>query len=866
MKEIYDWVPWFRELVKKIAEGGEAYLIDKAGQVDWGENRALTKYGDEGIDPFSFVYFLASKATAKQRKTVYESVTHEFGIDNPLPDPRVGEYYIFPTPTSLNALFHDGQNFKNELLWRLFRQALPVHPEIEPQDFKHALDIKFVATPKLTQSLFLINPEFFLPVDDTYDVLSETRGFLTAGELKNEISEDGGYGKYQSFLGEIKEAFPKCQPYEINMFLYLQKPKAKNRIRVSDKWYQVSTFVDDPGNDDYWEDRDDCFKDNYCVFTGWDRYAKLTEPKPGDIMLVRTGIQKGRAIGVVYKNDYAENGSWTDNGRIHVLWINKSECELPHGKVRRQPGFSQTYKGGVYSLFEKTDGYKNSIDLIETLRDDSSENNTEPDPANNTQMGQDSRIHPLNQILYGPPGTSKTWHTINHALAIIKRKKTVDPLVKENEDVRKDKLHRFNELKVKGQIDMVTFHQSYNYEDFIEGIRPDLDDDGNGNIEYELSEGVFKKISIRADENRRQSEQAGDESWDIDELLEEYAQSIAKRLESEDEIRLFPPDHRSGVTIAKIHWSRGSFRSVQLGGMLSDQRLSKRMIKRDYEAFYNGDIKSLKDIKPTHKSSRGYHGNARFYFELFKKVKEFHDNEWTTDRTASVEKQNYVLIIDEINRGNIAKIFGELITLIEPSKRIGADDKTTATLPYSGEEFGVPDNLYIIGTMNTADRSIALLDTALRRRFDFVEMMPDPELVPDDVGGVDCRSLLEAMNERIRFLLDREHQIGHTYFMNIDDLKSLEERFKNRILPLLQEYFYDNWEKIHLVLNRNGFIKERGVPENLRGEQQLIDEERKVYEFLPADNSRWKDPASYQSIYGGKLSPQEDTPETEPGS
>jgi 5-methylcytosine-specific restriction protein B len=176
---------------------------------------------------------------------------------------------------------------------------------------------------------------------------------------------------------------------------------------------------------------------------------------------------------------------------------------------------------------------------------------------------------------------------------------------------------------------------------------------------------------------------------------------------------------------------------------------------------------------------------------------------------------NCVLVIDEINRANLAKTFGELITLIEPSKRLGQPDEQETELPYSGDRFGVPPNLYVIGTMNTADRSIALMDTALRRRFAFQEMTPRKDLLSKDVEGVDLQLLLDSMNTRIETLFDRDHILGHTYLMGIGTFDDLALRFRNQVIPLLQEYFFEDWRRIQQVFNDEEQPPERQIIQNL---------------------------------------------------
>ena len=847
MKEIYSWVPWFRELGRKIEEGGEAYLIEKARQVEWTGDISPLEYGDEGIDPFSFFYFLASKNTRNRLKPVYDSVSHVFGIESLLPDMDIDDYYIFPTPDPRYNNFYNKKNFESDLLWRLFRQAVKNDPEIDPDDFEKALKINGVRVARLTQTLFLINPEYFLAADKTTFHLSEALGLPTWPKIEKEI-EDGGYEKYQSLLKEIKEVFPECQPYEINLFLWMQ---GDGRIKVSNNFFHISTNVYADGKD-YWdssEDKNLNFKENNYVYTGGD-FPDLIKPALGDVILVRRGMKKGKAIGVVYQNEYADKGGWEEESIIHVLWINKSEHPLSHNTEQYAFRKLDPSRHDTYLAFEETGVYKPSFDLIKSLTGNSVKNGSQTKPDNEKKEVNVIKCS-LNQILYGPPGTGKTWNTVNYAVAIIDGK-SLDEIEGEGREKVKQ---RFDRLKGDGQIEMVTFHQNFTYEDFIEGIRPVLLDgyeDESEKIQYELHKGVFREIAERANINRTQSEQISDKSWGADELLQAFAESIEERLYSEEGINLFSSDSRSGATIEKINWSgSGEFESVQLGGSVQHHKLTAKIIKRDYEAFYGGKIKSAKDIKPAYKSKRSHHGLAMYYFPLFEMIKKFHDgDEWQPEERVVVKKQNYVLIIDEINRGNIAKIFGELITLVERSKRLGQDDEAMVTLSYSKEEFGVPDNLYIIGTMNTADRSIAQLDTALRRRFEFIEMMPDSKYISDNIEGVDCQKLLDAMNKRIRFLLSREHQIGHTYFMGVKNMDQLVKKFQNSVIPLLQEYFYDNWEKIDLVLNgkEKGFIEKIGVPEDLR--KSLVYDIREVYELLPFDREEWKDPESYKAIYG----------------
>ena len=694
MKKIFGWVPWFQELASRINEEGRQTLAKKARDMDWGRrDPALLRFGNENIDPFSFIYYLAALNTPNNWKTVYRRVADVFGLRTRIDYEHTRDFY-YPTPPAVNVLFHNRGVGNPDLLWDLLAQT--VSGSVQSDSFEAALEITGVGVSKLSQTLFLINPSKFLPFDD-HGILA-----LDIGKYKKP-PVNIKWDEYIQEMERITEAFPGCECYEMSMFSYLWKDGSMP-INLN-TCYQVSTNVYNTG-EDYWSD----FDDNSYVYTGgpgngegWPAQGNpaprgrfpLDAPDRGDIVLVRLGKTQGYGIGIVYENDYRKELS--SQSKLHVLWLNKKTAQL----AGNMPIAGFTRATGTRDVFRSTETYYPTFELLKRLGGGVSP--ASPPPVD----------HPCNQILYGPPGTGKTWNAVNHAMAIVYGV-GVGGIGQEDRDQFHD--FRFEPKAGTGQIAVVTFHQSFAYEDFVEGIRPKLDDE---RIRYELRDGVFKRIVKAAREDR---------------------------------------------------------------------------------------------------------------------------------------ERRYVLIIDEINRGNIPKIFGELITLIEDSKRLGETDGMSVTLPYSNDDFGVPRNLYIIGTMNTADRSILLLDTALRRRFDFVEMMPDPEheRISADAQGVELQRMLKAMNERISLLLDREHQIGHTYLFDVTDLKSLSDKFRNKIFPLLQEYFYDDWSKIFEVLGGAGFVSQQKLSYtgHLR-KSDFVDEDRLVYERLPKEDPKWLDPDEYKKIYSG---------------
>lgn len=452
----------------------------------------------------------------------------------------------------------------------------------------------------------------------------------------------------------------------------------------------------------------------------------------------------------------------------------------------------------------------------------------------------------LNTILFGPPGTGKTY---------LSKSKAIEIMDGEASNNREEVNSRYGELYHKKQIQFITFHQSTSYEDFLEGIKPELEqsDGDKDEVGYKIEDGIFKQMCVEAAyeyvklQNR---EQASARTITFSQLYDELSNRFQQEIDEQGKKRI-PLKSGGQLEVVEIS-SQGNFIVQHQEGQRT-YTVSKSRLEKLYNEIE--DFDAIPNIYAYFRSIIGG-SNASAYWAILNQIyrikpenipfKEkaiaYEDKRKAFERInwqqidASLDVPKYVLIIDEINRGNIASILGELITLLEPDKRGGREESLDVTLPYSKSKFSVPPNLYLIGTMNTADRSVEALDTALRRRFSFEEIAPSPEMLKDiEAEGIDLPRLLTVINGRIRKLLDQDHMIGHAYFMNAHQQLTMGELkliFHNNILPLLQEYFYGNFGKIQLVLGKV-FVKEEIEEEFSFAEDADYDGEdyadRKVY-------------------------------------
>lgn len=432
------------------------------------------------------------------------------------------------------------------------------------------------------------------------------------------------------------------------------------------------------------------------------------------------------------------------------------------------------------------------------------------------------RTNPVNSILFGPPGTGKTYQTINRALSILQGI-PVSALSKDREAVQE----QFRQFQTDGRVGFVTFHPSFSYEDFVEGLKPVIDE-AKGNLKYEVQPGIFKTMVVHAayEYVKTVTTEPGrltfEDRWDV------FVQDVEDRLSEGSEFVL---QSRSSKNLHVVKVSDKGNLIIRHEGATTDQEyvVSRDRSKKLFESYPSLD--AIDNINTAFRAVIGG-SNASAYWAVLKalsakEVPQFHvepeapswgqkasrveDLDWSAIDPNAPSVRPYVLIIDEINRGNIPAIFGELITLIEDDKRAGREEGLALTLPYSKETFQVPANLYIIGTMNTADRSVEALDAALRRRFSFEPQMPQPDLLPKDIGGVDLSALLSKMNERLERLLDRDHTIGHAFFMGATSIEDLALVFRSKVIPQLQEYFYGDWRKIGMVLGKE-FVTAEDTP------------------------------------------------------
>lgn len=699
------------------------------------------------------------------------------------------------------------------------------------------------------------------PTSETYEIaIEEVKKLKSEGLFKN---------FYGALLNRVFAAIiPSVVTSSVKEPAFMQAANFINdyfglRLRLNGNWFENNVELKNVLRERLPDDYDD-FKINIAV---WNVYELLEQEKKITDELIETELDKQRVSPLnltvaQYKEVLQADGVINDNSLALLSAMCASlspkvtasrlaqELGLPHfGAVNARIG-KLSKRIARYFDIEKQDiknqftGWWQLVADGERLEEGFSwqlkDNlkialmelrmiNSLMEPSVNEEINQYSTNTSLNQIFYGPPGTGKTYYTIEAAVRAAEPAYTFDS--------RKGLKAKYDELVDQQRIQFVTFHQSYGYEEFIEGLRAVTEE---GQVSYEIQSGIFKRIctlaTINMVKSQRTSSISFDACWEV--FLNQFDDDEGTQVKTKkSSFRI------SEITETTIHFEKA-------------QGNSKHSLA----------IKTLKQVFNGTKVIKG--GLNVYYQPLVEHLKSLSANIQNPNEPV----KNFVLIIDEINRGNISKIFGELITLIEESKRAfgNSHESVEITLPYSADPFSVPINLHLIGTMNTADRSLAMMDTALRRRFDFVEMMPDyTTLAGVNVKGIALDTLLKRMNARIEALYDREHTLGHAFLIPVKNallnngeesaFNLLKATFINKFVPLLEEYFFDDWNKIRLVLGDNQkpealqFVKKVSYSYGeLFGAEHGLEtfvEEAQSFHLATPNEDVWKKPEAYLGIF-----------------
>ena len=744
---LFSWIPFYQELAEKLLE-----YKDKRGDLvqfvySLGDCSSFIKKDDgsevEDIDPFTaFAVFNRQIGDAKRVK-IAKSFKDYFSVLAEVPDDFLG----IPVMNNQNSTFFYRQTSSEQipLLWNLF--------EAELNDDKSNLVVAFDSLQKflgikwnLTIGMYWIRPNSYMPLDEL------SRNYLAKIGVSVFKETDLNGKNYLSLLDTIKKKIEKNEIKEKHIpeisHAAWEKTEGRKYFYAGFSFGGSDSQLDRFINDGVWEGSGNKTVNNL-----------IQKVKKGDILILKSSSVKGTktqnpipfirisAVGIVQSEVKPIENS--EHYGFNVRYI----------KVEPKRDFD----GNQFGKYRQTLHLCNDKEVIDFVNP-IIEQSMIPEKVN--KYGDILRLK-KNLILQGAPGTGKTYNTAALALAIC------------GEQIPDDHgkvMRRYEELQKEGRIGFVTFHQSMDYEDFVEGIKPVKLEESE--MYYKVEDGVFKRMSKIAT-NPQQAKQ----TKTLDSAFDDLIQNI-----NDGSVRFLPM--KNGNMTAKLSVSSQlAIKWETIDGNISANCVSKDRLLKLCEVY--NTKKALESMNNINESIRNVIGgcNTSYYWAVANYLLDIIGE----DNSLAEKTENYVLIIDEINRGNVSKIFGELITLLEADKRIGGDHPIRVTLPYSKESFGVPSNLYILGTMNTTDRSVGNIDYAVRRRFAFATLKADKELVKQNSISL-AIELFEAVESFIKkHQIDMDFEdlmVGHSYFF-AEDVSELELKWQYEILPLLNEYIKD---------------------------------------------------------------------------